>query len=144
MSTKQFWYKNQTYMKPNILTLMIAIFLLCGRMDAQDVPKQWTLEECIRYAIANNVKLKQQEQEKEARTIELDASKSSWAPNLNAYVGQNVDFGRTLAEYTYVNKSSANSSLQVQMSMPVFNGFKIPNNIAMRKLNLKAATESLN
>ena len=131
-------------MERKIFTLII-VCLLCNNIVAQDTPKRWTLEECIRYAIENNVNLKQQEQEEESRKIELQAIQSSWKPNINVYMGQNVDFGRTPSrEGTIIDRNSANSSFQVQLNMPVFNAFKIPNNIAVRKLNLMAATESLN
>ena len=53
-------------MKRSIFTGIIAC-LLCSGIDAQDKPKQWTLEECIRYAIAHNINLKQRELEEEAR-----------------------------------------------------------------------------
>ena len=131
-------------MKQNLFT-GIALFILCCRMDAQDVTKFWTLEDCISYAIANNVVLKQREQDEESRKIELNVSQNSWIPNVNAYMGQNLDFGRTPSrEGVIVDRNSANSSFQVQLSMPVFDGFKILNNVAARKLNLQAATESLN
>ena len=130
-------------MKRIYLTIIIAL-LLISSMNAQNAPKQWTLDECIRYAIDNNINLKQKEQDQESRMIEMQASQSSWIPNLNAYFGQNLDFGRTPSrEGVIVDRNSANSSLNIQMSMPLFNGFKILNNIAMRRLNLQAATESL-
>ena len=46
------------------LLISIAVFLFYS-MNGQNVPKQWTLEECIRYAIANNITLKQWEQNEE-------------------------------------------------------------------------------
>jgi len=133
------------YIMKRIIFTGIALFILCCRIGAQDILKLWTLDECIRHAIANNVNLKQREQEEESRKIELNASQNSWIPNVNAYMGQNVDFGRTPSrDGVIVDRNSANSSFQVQLSMPLFEGFKIPNNIAVRKLNLMAATESLN
>ena len=131
-------------MKRSLFTIIIGC-LLCSSLVAQDVPKLWTLEECIRYAIANNINLKQQAQEEEARAIELNTSQSSWLPNLNAYASQNLDFGRTPSrEGVIVDRNSANSSFGLQLNMPLFDGFKIPNNIAVRRLNLMAATEALN
>jgi outer membrane protein len=135
---------NRTDMKRSLFA-GIAIIMLSVNMNAQDAPKRWTLEECIRYAIANNVSLKQREQDKVSRTIELNASQASWLPNLNVNFGQNLDFGRSPAsDNTIVDNNSANSSLNVNLSMPLFNGLKIVNDIAVRKLNLMAATESLN
>jgi outer membrane protein len=131
-------------MKRSIL-IGIIFLLIFSSVDAQNVPKQWTLEECIRYAIAHNIDLKQRAQEEEARMIELHTSQNSWLPNLNAYAGQNLDFGRTPSrDGTIVDRNSANSSFGLQLNMPLFDGFKIPNNMAVRKLNLMAATEALN
>ena len=124
--------------------ISIAVFLFYG-MNGQDVPKQWTLEECIRYAIANNINLKQWEQNEESKKIELNTNKNSWLPNLNINSSQSFGFGRSQSrEGTIVDRNSASTSLNIQTSMPLFDGFRIPNNIAAGKLNLKAATEALN
>jgi len=132
-------------MKQSFFTGIILFCLLCSSIYAQGVPRQWTLEDCIQHAVENNVILKQREQDEESKIIELNTSQYSWLPNVNASLGQNLDFGRTPSrEGTIVDRNSANSSFYVQMRMPVFDGFKIPNNIAVRKLNLQAATESLN
>ena len=131
-------------MKRFLLTA-ITISLFCSKMTAQDTPKQWTLEECIRYAIDNNVSLKQREQDEESRKIEMQASRTAWIPDLNTYFGQNMDFGRsTSREGVIVDRNSSSSSFGAQLSMPVFNGFRIANTMAMRKMNFKAATEALN
>lgn len=112
---------------------------------AQQPEKIWTLEECIQYAIEHNIDLKQREQEQANSRVELSTSKNSWLPNLNASAGQNFGFGRSTAkDGTIVDENSANTSFNVQLNMPVFDGLKIPNDIAAKKLNLKAAFENLN
>ncbi|WP_348524202.1 TolC family protein [Parabacteroides sp. PH5-8] len=122
-----------------------ALLLFMGMQAQAQQEKQWTLEECIQYAIEHNIDLKQQEQTQDLREIELNTSKSSWLPSLNANMGQNFDFGRSPSnEGTYSQSNSANSSLYLQLSMPLFDGLKIPNDIAARKLSLQAAVESLN
>ena len=55
--------------------------LLSGNyVFAQDAVKQWSLEECIQYAIEHNIDLKQKEQEQESRKVDLHTSKYSWLP----------------------------------------------------------------
>ncbi|MDR2911108.1 MAG: TolC family protein [Bacteroidales bacterium] len=131
-------------MKKIILT-GIAVIVLGSTIYAQDIPKLWTLEECISYATANNINLKQKEQEEELGKVELKTSQNSWMPNLNASLGQNMDFGRTPSrDGTIIDQNSINSSFNMQLNMPLFYGFKIANDIAFRKLNLMAVTESLN
>ena len=126
------------------ISLYLSVGLLCMSLSVHAQTKKWTLEECIGHAIEHNIELKQIEQEVESKKIDLHTSQHSWLPNLNASLGQNFDFGRSpTKEGVIVDRNSANSSAQLYMSMPLFDGFNIVNTIAARKLNLEAATESL-
>jgi outer membrane protein len=130
-------------MKKMKLYASASCLFLCFAAGAQT--RQWTLEECIRHAVEHNIDLKQKEQEQEARRIELNTAQNSWLPNLNAGIGQNFDFGRSPSrEGVIEDRNSANSSAYIQLNMPLFDGFRIPHTIAANKLNLQAATESLN
>ncbi len=131
-------------MRKSIYTALLAIGLLPVTLQAQEA-KSWSLEECIQYAIANNIDLKQKVQEQENRKVDLNTSKFSWLPDLNGYVGQNFDFGRSPSKTgVIVDQNSANTSASVSLNMPIFDGLKIPNDIAARKFDLQAAMESLN
>lgn len=119
--------------------------LITVSLQAQEEKKLWSLEECILYAIENNIDLKQREQTEEAREIELNTSKNSWLPDLNAGMGQNFDFGRSPSKTgVIVDRNSANSSAYLQLNMPLFTGLRISNDIASKRLELLAATENLN
>ncbi len=131
-------------MKKIVYSVMAVAFLSLP-LQAQVPAKLWTLEECIRYAIENNITLKQKEQARQNQEVALNTSKNSWLPDLNASLGQNFDFGRSPSKTgVIVDQNSASTSGYLSLSMPVFDGFKIPNDIAARKLDLQAATESLN
>ncbi|MDR2968432.1 MAG: TolC family protein, partial [Tannerellaceae bacterium] len=127
------------------LLFLSILILLPFLLPAQTPDGKWTLEECIRHALEHNINLKQREQEEENRKISLHTSKHRWLPNLNAGVSQNFDFGRSPSnDGTIVDRTSANSSMYLQLNMPVFDGMEISNDIAAKKLDLLAATESLN
>ena len=129
----------------NKFKLYLPALLLCWSAQAQEPAKKWSLEECINYAIEHNIDLKQKVQDQESKKVDLSTSKNSWLPNLNAGVGQNFDFGRSPSKTgVIVDQNSANSSFYLQTSMPVFDGFKISNDIKARKLDLMASTENLN
>ncbi|WP_293716874.1 TolC family protein [uncultured Parabacteroides sp.] len=131
-------------MKQVISSVALASFLFCLPVGAQEA-KQWSLEECIRYAIENNIDLKQKELERQNQEVTLHTSKYSWLPNLNASINENFGFGRSESkDGLIVDRNSANTSASIQLSMPIFDGFKIPNDIAARKLDLKASIETLN
>ncbi len=132
-------------MKQIISSVALASFLFCLPAGAQEAAKQWSLEECIRYAIENNIDLKQKELEQKSREVDLHTSKYSWLPSVNASVGENFGFGRSESkDGLIVDRNSANTTAGIQLSMPIFDGLKIPNDIAARKLDLKASIETLN
>jgi len=131
-------------MKQVISSVALASFLFCLPAGAQETAKQWSLEECIRYAIENNIDLKQRELEQQSREVDLHTSKYSWLPSLNASVGENFGFGRSESkDGLIVDRNSANTTAGIQLSMPLLD-LKILSDIAARKLDLKASFETLN
>jgi len=127
-------------MKQILTTIMISI---CAVSAGQS--KRWTLEECINHATENNIDLKLQEQERLTRQAELNTSRNSWLPDLNAGATQNFDFGRSENREGVIDDNTGSSaSATLQTSMPVFDGFRIINDIKVKELNLRAATEALN
>jgi len=132
-------------MKRNSVFIAIISLVFSVSLTAQETPKQWTLQQCIRYAQDHNIEIKQNESNIEQKKITHNTDKYNWLPSLNANTGQNFDFGRS-ADRTGVieDRNSASSSLGVQMSMNLFNGLKTVNNKAASELSLKAAVEHLN
>lgn len=131
-------------MKRSRLISVLILFLLWsgGKLSAQET---WNLEDCIRYALEHNIEIKQQEQNQEGQKINLHTSKYSWLPSLNAGIGQNFDFGRSPSkDGIIVDNNSSSTSASVSLNMPIFDGLKIPNDIAAKKFDLKAAVETLN
>lgn len=124
-----------------IIIITAACFLSLNLM-AQT--REWSLEECIQYAIDHNIELKQRAQQQELSEIASHTSRHSWLPNLNASVGQDFSFGRVqTADGTLTSRNGSNTSFGASLSMPVFDGFKISNDIAAKKFDLQAAMSSL-
>lgn len=110
--------------------------------DAQQ--RQWSLRECCDYAVANNISIKQQENQCRQEEIQLSTAKNSRLPDLSGSVGQNFSFGRGLtADNTYSNTNTSSTSFSLGTSVPIFTGFQIPNQIKLNQLNLEAATADL-
>ena len=101
----------------------------------------WNLRECCDYAVANNISIKQQENQRRQEEIQLSTAKNSRLPDLSGSVGQNFSFGRGLtADNTYSNTNTSSTSFSLGASVPIFTGFQIPNQIKLNQLNLDAAT----
>ena len=131
-------------MRRIIVGSMMAFLSAIAPANAQEQTAPWSLEACINYAYANNLQLKQKMEEQEARKVELHTSKHSWLPAVNANMGQSFQFGRSTSKSgVIVDQNAANTTFNINLDMPIFDGFKIPNDIAARKLDLQAAIESL-
>ncbi len=114
--------------------------------SAQEGRQQWTLRQCIDYAVEHNIDIRQQELAVESADLDLNTSRNSRLPSLNAGLGQGLSFGRTISDQDnrYVENTQAMStSGSISTSVPVFQGFEINHQIGLGKLNLMAATEGL-
>lgn len=122
--------------------LIIAWSLTSICLQAQEV---WNLQKCISYAIEHNLSIKRQEATLDQNKVDLNTAQWSRLPNVNGSVGQSFNFGRALqADNTYGNRNTQSTNFSIGTNIPLFTGLQIPNNIALAKLNLKAAIEDLN
>ena len=120
---------------------LIAIFIFSSSVPAQRV---WTLEQCIDTALTNNRNMKLQRINYESRNIAYQQSKNAQLPNLNGSVGQNFNFGRSLAvDNTYQNSNSQTTNFSISGGLNLFNGFRVKNTIDARRAELLASGADL-
>ena len=82
-------------MRTKIVTILVLAFFFST--NAQD--KKWTLQECVDYAVENNISIKQQELSKELIEEDIITAKGNFYPSLNASASQNFNFG------SYINSN---------------------------------------
>ena len=71
------------------LALLFALILSCSASFAQ---KQWTLQDCIDYAMANNITLKKSQLQKQSATEDLKGAKAALLPTLSASTNQSLGY----------------------------------------------------
>ena len=85
----------------------------------------WTLEKCIEYAWANNLSVKQQNIEVSRAENQLTQDKLDFIPSLNASLGHNLNWGRSVdlqnLEIIH-NKLSQSTSASVNSSVYLLDG----------------------
>lgn len=119
-------------------------FILASLAASAQETREWTLRQCIDYALDNNITVKQQDVTRRQNEVQLSTAKNSRLPDLNASASQNWSFGRGLtSENTYSNQNTSSTSLSLGTTVPLFTGFRIPRTIELNKLNLEAATADL-
>lgn len=104
----------------------------------------WSLRRCIEYAISHNTSIQQQELSVENSRIRLETTRFSRLPDLSANIGESLGFGRSQGrDGSTVDNTSSNTHFGINASMPLFTGFRIPNQIKADEYTLKMATENL-
>ena len=104
----------------------------------------WTLSECINYALEHNISVQQSNLNVRQREIELSTAEARRLPGISASGSQNFSFGRGLtADNTYSNTNTTSTSFSLGGEIPIFQGFDINNGIKMSRLNLQSATADL-
>ncbi len=123
------------------LSIILFIVLLSARAQ-----QAWSLEECIQYAMDNNIQIKQSVLNTEYNQNLLKQSKMGQIPNLNATGNYNYAWGRVLDQTTYQfteNQQSNSISLGFSSSANLFNGLRVRNTILQNELNLMASYEDV-
>jgi outer membrane protein len=127
-------------MKKLLLSITVCLLLFQGNIFAQQ--KVWSLEECIKYAIDNNLTIKQQVIQTRYQENTLAQSKLNLLPTINGQATHNYSFGRALDETTYEftdNQSIQSNNFYVGGSLNLFNGLQNYNTIKKNKFQLLAS-----
>ncbi|MCF6333371.1 MAG: TolC family protein [Draconibacterium sp.] len=123
--------------------LFIGVLLISGSfaVDAQNV---WSLQKCIDYALENNIQIKQQTLTTNYGENQVKQAKSDKLPNLNAQLGNDYSFGRSLTyDNTYKNVNSSSLTGGASTNVTLWNGFTLSNTVKQRELDLQASIQDL-
>jgi len=115
-----------------IITLL-AVTLTGTASIAQEI-KEWSLDECISYAIQNNISLKRQELSTAISKKDLVQSKLNLLPSIGAGVEHNIGDGRFRSvETNEWENSIKEGAMGVQGNLTLFEGLRGFNSIQMAK-----------
>jgi outer membrane protein len=128
-------------MKRILLILTLIIILYFEDITAQE--KKWTLEDCIRYAVENNIGIQRQKLITESKQTDLLVSRMNLLPDLNAGSQLQIANGRSIDQSNAIafNKNLTNT-VGVFSNIVLFNGFSEINTIAANKFMYRAGLES--
>jgi len=127
--------------------LVIGVMMLSTlQLPAQ---KQWTLQDCIDYAMENNITLKKSQLQKQSATEDLKGAKAALLPTLSASTNQSLgyqpwkDTGMAYVTNgtvnTKVDKTSYNGSYSLSGQWTVWNGNRNTNTVRLDALSEQQA-----
>ena len=125
----------------------VLIGAILGAIPSGIYAKQWTLKECINYALENNISLQKTQIKKASANEDYLQSKAALLPSLSASSNQNVSYtpwvtsGISGEGFTKssVDKVYYNGSYSVMGNYVIWNGNKNRNQVKLNKLTYEAA-----
>ena len=131
-------------MKKAIIFLCFLATLGLAPVKAQKV---WSLEECINYALENNLQVKRQELNVQFNKNNYTQSYFNTLPNLNGQIGENFNSGRDF-DYSaippaYRNQNTWAGNLGLNSNVTLFGGFQIINTIMKSKYDFLKSKSDL-
>jgi outer membrane protein TolC len=126
----------------NILAIITLFSLFCFQ-DLKAQEKKWTLEDCITYAVTNNITLQRQRLQTEAAEVNYLKSKLDFLPSLNGGTDASIQYGRSIDPISngVTFLQNFRNGYQLASNLRLFNGFAAINTLSANKFMLKAGIE---
>lgn len=129
------------------MTCMAGLFLLS--MSAECQAKQWSLKDCVDYALANNIQLQKAKLQEYSALEDVKQSQSALLPSLSLSTSQNVSYnpwpeqGSAMIAgnkvQTNVDKVYYNGSYSLSGNWTVWNGNRNQNTVKLNKVTAEQA-----
>lgn len=128
----------------SVFTIIILSVLSVGATIAQD-QKEWTLQECVKVALENNLRVKRSVYNVESSGINLLQSKAAFLPTLNANGAYGKNYGRSVNPVTnlFINSTINAINVSANSSLTLFNGLRIQNTFRQSQKDYSAAGQDL-
>ncbi len=135
------WHTN-IEMNQKLKTIVIALLAFCGSLSAQET---WTLDECVSFALENNLQLNDFKYNNLSNQETYRQSIRNLLPSINASSSYSINFGRSTDPFTndIVTTDFFTNSYSLESSIDLFQGFQKINSIKASKFLYKATQEEV-
>jgi outer membrane protein len=118
-------------------TKKIILFLLLVGLQLSAQDKKWTLEECVDYAIQNNISIKQSELDLKTSSVDKLEAIGGFLPTLNGNANYSVNTGASINPVTnqFQNQTFKSFSASANSNIVLFNGLANWKTLQRAKLN---------
>ena len=121
---------------------MVFVFS-CMIMQAQS--RKWTLQECVNYAIQNNISIKQSELETKTAAIDKKDAFGNFLPSLNASASHswNIGLNQDITTGLLRNQTTQFTSAGANLGVDIYKGLQNQNTLRRANLSIVAAKYQL-
>ena len=128
-----------------IISFLCYSFVSFSQETQETYPQVWTLEECINYALENNLDIQRSELDLQTSEIAWDQSKMQRIPDLSGRASAGRNWGRSIDPVTnlFVSQAINSVNLSASSSVVLFNGLSIHNNIKQNQFSFEASRKQV-
>ena len=120
--------------------MLLSLAFLLSFLAASSQVKEWSLEDCINYALDSNINVKQQVLLVESQKAQLLQSYLIMLPDLNAGATHGYNWGQTVDRYTnqFATKRVQSNNFYLGTQFNLFQGLRQINTVSQTKLDYQA------
>lgn len=117
-----------------IIALIFSLF-------AKAQTKKWTLEECVNYAIKNNISIKLSELDSKTAAIEKTGAIGNFLPTINSNIQHawNIGLNQNIITGTLENQTQQNTAVGLNVGVTLYSGLQNQNRLRRANLSIIAA-----
>ncbi|MEI6123579.1 MAG: TolC family protein [Bacteroidota bacterium] len=125
-------------MKRFLVYLLLVVVVSGGNTSAQKI---WTLEECITYALNNNIQIKQQQLNSVLSKLQYHQKIASLFPSVNGNASLVYNNGQTVDMYTnqFATKTVQSDNFSLSASVVLFDGLQLLNGLKQKQIDFLAS-----
>lgn len=118
----------------------IAALLVMAQIQAQQTTA-WSLQQCVDYALKNNISIQQSDINVKLSELSLTQSKANVLPNLNGNFSHTYNYGRTIDRFTnqFADDRVLSQNFYLSTNIIVFQGLQNWNTIRQNMFALNAS-----
>jgi outer membrane protein len=120
----------------------IALFLLLmSGLSSLAQTKKWTLQECVDYALKNNISIQQTDLENKTAAVEKSSAIGSFLPSVNASASHswNIGLNQNITTGLLENQTTQFTSAGLNANVAIYNGLQNQNKLRRANLSILAA-----
>ena len=136
-----YFYQMNMKKKSCISFIFIALFGLATQAQS----KKWTLEECVNYAVQNNISIKQTELDSKTAMIDKKGAIGNFLPSVNANASHswNIGLNQDITTGLLRNQTSQFTSAGASVGIDIYKGLQNQNTLRKANLSIIAAKYQL-
>ena len=132
-------------MKKTFVSKIILIFALFSGLASNAQAKKWTLQECVQYALDNNISIKQADLDSQVAEIDKKDAFGNFLPSINgsAVHSWNIGLNQNITTGLLENQTVQFTSAGLNANIDIYRGLQNINRMKKARLSIIAAQYKL-